>query len=131
MRLQEFETECRWLLASSPTCSGWLLTVLERDDGREWFVTATDGTVSASVTVVSARTTPNTPAETLACLGMMLEELRTGEVDASQARKAILDELTAEAQRLGLGYRAVGTTPEVALQDSCLKRSPCASAQLG
>lgn len=42
--------------------------------------------------------------ETLALLGKMLEELRTGEVDASQKREAILDELTAEAQRLGLGY---------------------------
>lgn len=104
IQLHEFEAECRRLLASSPTCSGWLLTVLERDYEREWFVTATVGTLSASVTVFSASATPSTPAETLAWLGKMLEELRTGEVDASHAKKAILDELTAEAQKLGLGY---------------------------
>lgn len=67
-------------------------------------MTASVGTLAASVTVFSASATPSTPVETLAFLGKMLEELRTGEVDASQTRKAILDELTAEAQRLGLGY---------------------------
>lgn len=103
MRLHEFETECRRLLTSSPTCSGWLFTILERDYGREWLVTATDKTLAASLTVFSASATPSTPAETLASLGKMLEELRAGEVDASQTRKAILDELTAEAQRLVLG----------------------------
>jgi hypothetical protein len=104
VRLHEFESECRRLLANNPTCSGWLLAVSERDYGRELVTTATEGTVSATIIVFSASATSSTPAETLASLGMMLEELRTGAVEATWKRNAILDELTAEAQKLGLGY---------------------------
>jgi hypothetical protein len=40
----------------------------------------------------------------IVALGRMLAELRTGDVEVMAEQRAILDELTAEAEKHGLGY---------------------------
>lgn len=93
MLLNDFENACRRLAASSPRCSGWLLSAREDDFGREWRLTASSDTFSATVQIPAATVTSTTPAEVLPMLGKMLHELRTGAIDASEERDAIRREL--------------------------------------
>jgi hypothetical protein len=57
---------------------------------------------TASVTTFSANATSSTTQEVLVKLGEMLVEMITTDVETTAEQRAILDELTAEAQRLGL-----------------------------
>lgn len=95
MRLAEFENACRHLAAATVHCSAWSLAFTERDFQREFVVAATLGTsLSAVVVVPSASTSTSTPAETLAALGKLLHELKSGEDDGTHEYRRLIAELT-------------------------------------
>lgn len=98
-KFELFQEHCQQCVEAAPSCARWQLSYREQDFGREWFVTARAGTLDATVQTFSATTSLTSVPDIIAELGKMLEELRTGQVEASTMRKVILDELLAAGLR--------------------------------
>jgi hypothetical protein len=90
---EAFQVACQECVARAPSCGGWALTFRSEDYEREWYVTAHAGTYAATLQVSSAGATASQVPDAIAEVGKMLEELRTGVIDASARRNAILKEL--------------------------------------
>ena len=90
---EAFQQRCRECVAVAPSCRGWSLSFRTKDFEREWYVTAHAGTFEAVMLVTASSASASHVPDVIAELGKMLEELRTGAVDASPVRTAILREL--------------------------------------
>jgi hypothetical protein len=90
---EAFQDGCRECVGRAPSCGGWTLSFRAEDFEREWHVTAHAWTFGATVLVPSASARASNVPFVIAELGKILEELRSGAVDATSRRNVILDEL--------------------------------------
>jgi hypothetical protein len=98
-----FQDACRRLAAERLFSRTWEMSFSSEDFDREWIVTARSRTLTASVRVFSASVTPTTAYDAVIGLGRMFLEMTSGEAEITPKHGAILDELTAEAEKHGLG----------------------------
>ena len=103
MTFQMFQAECRKRAAERVFSRAWEMSFLAEDFDREWVVAARSSTLTASVRVYSANITATTPHDVVLGLGRLFIEMLSGDAEITPGQRAMLDELTAEAEKR-LGY---------------------------